>query len=412
MLHIPPALRYRRYAFLWIGLIISIAGSQMQVAALLWHLRTLSNLPIVVSGIGLARAVPILLLAPFGGVLADTFNRRKILFFTQATMLLTATTLGVLTWTGLIRIWHIYLITFIQAVAVSFDAPARQSLIPNLLPRHILPSAFSLQSIASNTGSIVGPALSGIVIASLGQQFTYLFNAASFLAVIAALVAMGSVPQEVRPVKLDANYSLTSVREGFHFILHQPIILSSMLMDFAATFFSSANTLLPFVARDLLGLNEVAYGWLLSAESIGAMCVGLVLSQRTHVRQQGRLLVTAVIAYGMATVMLGLSRTFWMAALGLALVGACDSVSTILRNTIRQLQTPDHIRGRMVGINQMFFQGGPQLGEIESGIAAQLLGPSAAIVFGGIGCIAVVTAIVSRWPQLWRYQGEEAPAAA
>lgn len=407
MLHIPPALRYRRYAFLWIGLIISIAGSQMQLAALLWHLRTLSNLPIVVSGIGLARAVPILLLAPFGGVLADTFNRRKILFFTQSTMLLTATALGVLTWTGLIQIWHIYVITFIQAAAASFDAPARQSLIPNLLPRTVLPSAFSLQSIASNTGSIIGPALSGIVIASLGQQFTYLFNAASFLAVIAALVLMGAVPQEVRQVRVDVRYSLTSIREGFQFILHQPIILSSMMMDFAATFFSSANTLLPFVARDLLGLNEVAYGWLLSAESIGAVCVGLVLSQRTHVRRQGRLLVGAVIAYGMATILLGVSRSFWMAALALGLVGASDSVSTILRNTIRQLQTPDHIRGRMVGINQMFFQGGPQLGEIESGIVAQLLGPSAAIVAGGVGCIAVVTAIISRWPHLLRYQGEE-----
>lgn len=413
MLHIPPALRYRRFALLWIGLFISIAGSQMQVAALLWHLRSLSDLPILVSGIGLARALPIFLLAPFGGVFADTYNRRKIMFITQSVMLTTAATLGLLTMTGLIQIWHIYLITFIQAIAVSFDIPARQSLVPNLLPREILPSAYSLQSIASNTGAIIGPALSGIVIASLGQHFTYLFNASSFLAVLAALLLMGSVEQEQRGgVRMDARYSFNSIREGWQFIIGQPIILSSMLLDFSATFFSSANTLMPFLARDILGLNEVGYGWLLSAESMGAVCVGLVLSQRAQVRKQGRLLVIAVMAYGMATIMLGFSRTFWMAAISLALLGACDSISTILRNTIRQLQTPDYIRGRMVGINQIFFQGGPQLGEIESGIAATLLGPSGAIILGGVGCIAAVAAVVKRWPQLLRYQGEPAPQAA
>ncbi len=407
MPHIPPALRYRRFSLLWFGLLISIAGTQMQVAALLWHLRTLSDQPLVVSGIGLARVLPIFLLAPFGGVVADTFNRRRILFFTQFTMLGTATLLGLLTYLGVIRIWHIYLLTAIQAAAVSFDAPARQSLVPNLVPREVFPSAFSLQSIASNTGAIVGPALSGVVIATLGQHFTYWFNAVSFLAVIAALVLMGPVEQEARKVKMDVRYSLESIREGARFIISQPIILSSMLLDFTATFFSSANTLMPFLARDILGLNEVAYGWLLSAESIGAVLVGLVFSQRSHVRRQGRLLVTAVVAYGMATMMLGFSRTFWMAALALGLLGASDSISTILRNTIRQLMTPDHLRGRMVGILQMFFQGGPQLGEIESGLAAQLFGPQAAIILGGVGCIAAVAAVSARWPQLIRYQGDE-----
>lgn len=406
MIHIPPALRYRRFSLLWFGLFVSIAGSQMQVAALLWHLRSLSDLPILVSGIGLARALPIFVLAPFGGVLADTYNRRRIMFITQTVMLATATTLGLLTLTGLIQIWHIYVVTFIQAIAVSFDIPARQSLVPNLLPREVLPSAFSLQSIASNTGSIIGPALSGIVIASLGQHFTYLFNAASFLAVLSALLLMGPVEQEERTVRVDARYSFNSIREGWQFITGQPIIFSSMLLDFSATFFSSANTLMPFLARDILGLNEVAYGWLLSAESTGAVFVGLVMSQRAHVRKQGRLLVTAVAAYGLATIMLGFSRTFWMAVISLALLGACDSISTILRNTIRQLLTPDYIRGRMVGINQIFFQGGPQLGEIESGIAATLLGPSGAIIFGGAGCLVAVAAIARRWPQLTRYQGE------
>jgi len=383
----------------------------MQLAALLWHLRLLSSLPLVVSGIGLARFLPILVFAPFGGVVADAYNRRKILLITQVTMTLTALALGLLTWQGSIQIWHIYVLTAIQAVAGSFDGPARQSMVPNLMPRQALSSAFSLQSIASNTGSIVGPALGGMVIAYLGLQYAYLFNAASFLSVIAALLLIGNIPQEKGPVIKGAKASLESIREGVHFVTNQPIILSSMLLDFIATFFSSATTLLPFVARDVLHVGEVAYGWLVSADAIGAVAVGLIFSQQSHIRRQGRLLLVAVTGYGLATVLFGLARTFPFAILALMLVGAGDSISTILRNTIRQIATPDFIRGRMVSLNQIFFMGGPQLGEIEAGVVGQLMGIPLSIVSGGIGCVIGVALVAMHWPQLRRYKGDE-PAAA
>ena len=383
----------------------------MQLAALLWHLRLLSNLPLVVSGIGLARFLPILVFAPFGGVVADAYNRRKVLLVTQTTMTLTALALGLLTWQGTIQIWHIYVLTAIQAVATSFDGPARQSMVPNLIPRPALSSAFSLQSIASNTGSIVGPGLGGMVIAYLGLQYAYLFNAASFLAVIFALLLIGPVTQEKTLVIKGAKASLESIREGIHFVTHQPIILSSMLLDFIATFFSSATTLLPFVARDVLHVGEVAYGWLVSADSVGAVLVGLIFSQQSHIRRQGALLLASVTAYGLATVLFGFARTFVFAMLALMLVGAGDSISTILRNTIRQIQTPDYIRGRMVSLNQIFFMGGPQLGEIEAGLVGQLLGIPVSIITGGIGCVIGVALVALRWPQLRRYKGDE-PAAA
>jgi len=383
----------------------------MQLAALLWHLRLLSSLPLVVSGIGMARFLPILVFAPFGGVVADAFNRRKVLLVTQTTMTLTALGLGLLTWQGIIQIWHIYALTAIQAVAASFDGPARQSLVPNLMPRQALPSAFSLQSIASNTGSIVGPALSGVVIAYLGLQYAYLINAASFLAVILALLLIGPVTQAKGLAIKGANASLESIREGAHFVINQPIILSSMLLDFIATFFSSATTLLPFVARDVLHVGEVAYGWLVSANAIGAVVVGFIFSQQSHIRRQGALLLVSVTAYGLATTLFGFTRTFPFAMLALALVGAGDSISTILRNTIRQIQTPDFIRGRMVSLNQIFFLGGPQLGEIEAGVVGQLLGISASIITGGIGCVIGVIWVTLQWPQLRRYSGEESAVA-
>jgi MFS family permease len=188
-LHLPPAFRHKRFFYLWLGLLISVAGSQMQWAALHWHIRILTGEPnpLALGGIGLARILPVLVFSFIGGPVADTFNRRRVLFITQSVMALTALALAFLTITGQITIWYIYLLTAIQAGALAFDAPARQAMIPNLVPEKDLPNAFSLSSIAQNTGSIIGPALAGIVIASLGQEYTYLFNAASFLAVIIAL---------------------------------------------------------------------------------------------------------------------------------------------------------------------------------------------------------------------------------
>ena len=171
---LPPSLRHRRYRLLWIGLLISIAGTQMQIWALFWHIRTLTDQPIALGGIGLARILPIFLFSLIGGALADATNRRKILLITQSVMALSALGLAILTFSGRISLWHIYLITAIQAVAVAFDTPSRQSLVPNLVPARDLPNAFSMSSLAMHIGSIVGPALSGLVIAYLDNH-THIF---------------------------------------------------------------------------------------------------------------------------------------------------------------------------------------------------------------------------------------------
>ncbi len=408
MITIPPALRHRNFALLWSGSFISNAGSQMQFWALLWHLSTLTDDPIVVSGVGLVRFVPILLFSLFGGLAADSFNRRVIMLITQTTMMLAALMLGLLTLAGQIQIWHVYLLTGIQALASAFDGPARQSLVPNLIPREVYTNAFSLQSIAMNTGSILGPALNGLVISTLGLEWVYLINAASFLTVIGALVLIGNVPQSAAISNGQRRgVNLAAIREGIAFILHQPVILASMVLDFWATFFSSANTLLPFVARNVLNVSVVEYGWLSSGQAIGAVTVGLLFSQRSHIRRQGQLLLAAVAAFGMATILFGLSRVFAITLFALIFIGASDSVSTILRNTIRQIQTPDALRGRMVSINQIFFMGGPQLGEIEAGLVAQFFGVPAAILSGGVGCLLAAVLVAARWPQLLRYRGDE-----
>ena len=402
---IPAALRHKRYLYLWLGLLISIAGSQMQISALFLHIRTLTGRPnpLALGGIGLARILPVIVFSFLGGPVADTLNRRRILFVTQTAMALGALALALLTFTGHITIWYIYLLTAIQATAVAFDGPARQAMIPNIVPAEDLPSAFSMSSIAMNAGSIIGPALSGIVIVALGQGYTYFFNAVSFLAVILALVLIGPVLQDTRK----SGIHLSAALDGIRFIFSRPIILSTMLMDFVATFFASANTMMPIVAKDILKVSEIGYGWLSSAQAIGSVAAGVVVSQVQKLRKQGSIFLIAVVIFGSATVLFGATSTFAIAMLALILMGAADAVSTIIRNTIRQLTTPDHIRGRMTAVNQIFFQGGPQLGEVESGIVASLFGVPAAIISGGIGCVVGTALIVLKWPQLRTYNGDE-----
>jgi MFS family permease len=378
----------------------------MQLAALHWQIRELTGTPnpIALGGIGLARFLPIIFFSLVGGAVADTVNRRWIIFVAQTVMALVAAVLAYLTFNGTITIWSIYLLTAIQASAVAFDGPARQAMIPNIVPREDLSNAFSMTSIAQNTAAIVGPALGGIVIATLGQGYTYLFNAISFLAILIALLMIGPVLQDLKKA---SGISLKAMADGMRFIRSKPMIFSTMIMDFFATFFASANTMMPIVARDILHVGEIGYGWLVSAESIGSLAAGLVISQMHIIRKQGPLFLWSVVIFGGATILFGLSNTFFMALIMLMIIGAADTVSTIIRNTIRQLQTPDHIRGRMTSINQIFFQGGPQLGEVEAGIVAQLFSVPIAIISGGIGTILAVWFISRKWPQLRTYDGSE-----
>lgn len=411
MLRIPPSLKHRRFFYLWSGQLLSIAGTQMQIWALFWHIRILTDQPIALGGVGLARILPIIIFSLVGGVIADSFDRRRIMLFTQLAAALLALALGLLTQFGQISIWLIYALTALQAIAIAFDSPARQALIPNLVPAKDLPNAFSMTSTAWQTGAILGPMLSGIVIVLGGQEAVYYINAISYLAVIVALILIGPVAQ-TKTARV-AGVSLNSIREGIQFIVNKPIILSTMLLDFVATFFASANTLMPIIARDVLHVGVLAYGWLSAAQSVGAVIAALVISQIPELRKQGQLFLGSVVVFGAATIIFGMSTSLVLAWFALAVAGAADSVSTIIRNTIRQLQTPDHIRGRMTSVNQIFFQGGPQLGEVEAGVVAQLFGAPLAIITGGIGCIIGMGLIIRKWPLLLTYNGDEhLPASA
>ena len=392
----------------WIGHLISIAGSQMQLWALYWHLRTLSDQPMVISGIGLVRFLPVILLSLVAGVAADRFNRRKMAIFTQLALGLVALFLGLTTAWNVVSLWMIFGLMVLQSVVVAFDGPARQALIPSLVPRENLANAYSLNSIASKVGGILGPAICGVVIAFWGLQWAYWLNAISYLAVIAALIAMGDIRTVIEKKTFELRGMFRDIREGIEFIKNSPIIFSVMFLDFFGTFFSSANTLLPFVAKDILHVGPIQYGWLSSSQAIGTLIIGLYLSQKTKLLRQGMLISISMAMFGLATILFGVSTSFWLTMLALILIGVFDGLSSIIRNTVRQLQTPDAMRGRMMSITQIFFKGGPQLGEVESGLVAQILGVPFAIISGGVGCVLATWIVVKKIPQLWNYNGDEA----
>jgi MFS family permease len=401
-----PALQHRDFTLLWIGQLLSFSGSRMQTAAILWHVSLLAapgRKGIALGLVGAAQVVPIIAFAMVSGVVADALDRRKVMLVTQTTLALLAATLSILTFGGLGTVWPIYLLAALSSAAASFDGPARQALIPSLVPREHLSSAISLNTLMFQIASVVGPTAAGLLIASSGLGWVYAVNAASFLMVIVALVLMRARPRVGLPE--NAKITWAAAQEGLRFVFSQPIVRSTMLLDFIATFFGSATALLPIFAQDILHVGARGYGWLYAAPSVGAVVAGFITAHTIDkIDRRGAVLLWSVAAYGAATVVFGLSLSFWLTLLCLACVGAADTVSTVIRNIIRQLETPDELRGRMTGVNMMFFMGGPQLGELEAGVTAQFLGAAFSVVSGGLGCLAATGLVASREQRLRQYR--------
>ena len=389
------------------GQFVSITGTQMQLAAINWHIYILTNSKLALGGVGLVRVLPIIFCSLLGGVVADVFDRKRLMLLTQTVMLASAGVLAVLTASGLQSIWPIYLLTAISSAATAFDNPARQALLPTLVPARDFPNAVSLGLVVFQISMIGGPALAGLILSESGPALVYAINAVSFLAVICALLLMRVEGRAEEKGSEATRVSLTALREGLRFVWRTPIIVQTMTMDFVATFFASANALLAVFAKDILHVGARGFGVLSASPAIGAVVAGLAMARLGNVRRQGATIVGSIAVYGMATIAFGLSRVFWLSMLMLAIVGAADTVSTVLRQTIRQLVTPNHLRGRMTSVNMIFFMGGPQLGELEAGAVAALIGAPLSVVTGGIGCLVAVILSFFWAKKLLSYEGQQ-----
>lgn len=373
----------------------------MQTAAVAWQVYLLTHSAVALGLIGLVRVGPIVVFSLGGGVVADAIDRRRLLMVTQTALLLTSVGLALLTLSGHISIWLIYLLTAIAAAALAFDSPARQALVPSLVPRAHLPNALSLNGTMFQTASVVGPSLAGVVIATRGVASVYLLDAVSFLAVLAVLFV-------IRPPRLAAegrSISLDAAFEGLRFVFHTPILLSTMFLDFVATFFGSAIALLPIFAHDILHVGSQGYGLLYAAPAMGSILAGVTMAFIAgHIIHQGRTIIVAVMIYAVCTTLFGLSHVFLLSLFFLAGTGAADTVSMILRQTVRQIVTPDELRGRMTSVSMVFFMGGPQLGEFEAGMLARALGAPFSVISGGIAALLATAAIAVYGTRLRHYK--------
>lgn len=400
---------FRRY---WLGNVVSLTGSQMTSSvAIPWQIYLLANKdPHALGAIGLAKALPIILLAPFGGLVADAVDRRTLLLVTQACLLAISATLALTSHFGNTSEWLLYALSAFSGAVTAVDLPARQALVPNLVPRAVLPRALGLNNVSFQLAHILGPALGGFVLAPKdwlpawcsGITSVYALDAATFLAFIGGIFLL-SYRREARAQL--AKPGLAAIAEGIRFVRGQPILLSTMVIDFLATFFAESMYLMPIFANDLFGKGdgERRLGILNAAPATGAVVMATLLSYRSIPRRAGAAVIWAVLVFGIAYAAFGATRTFALGVALLAVAGAADTLSAVVRQTLRQELTPDEIRGRMTSLNMMFFVGGPLLGEYESGVVASFVGPGAAVVSGGLACALVAIVFALKAPHLRRF---------
>lgn len=376
------ALSYPDYRLLWSGQLISTAGSQMRIVAVAWQVYLLSGSALQLGLLGLLQAIPTMIFSLASGVIADAFDRRKLLLFTQITLALCSTALAVLTILNLISVPLIYLIAFISSAVAAFDFPTRQALIAKIVPGEQLTNAYSLNSLTFSLATVIGPTLGGFTIAWVGVAGAYWCDVASFLSVIIAIILM---QVDGRPGEGRTRPGLQSLVDGFGFLRRHPVLLAVMMLDFCAMLFGSTRGLLPIYARNIYNVGPQGLGILQASAPVGAVLTTLVSGPIARLRRQGLAVVLSIAAYGGFVVLFGLSS--WSFALGLfflAASGAADTVSTVLRSTIVQLGTPDDYRGRVSSIYAIFAIGGPMLGQFESGAFANFATAPLAMMGGGL----------------------------
>ncbi len=393
-------LRNRNYALLFWGQLISAAGTQMQIVAVAWQVYLLTHSAIALGLIGLVQAIPRLLFSLVGGVLADVFDRRKMLLVIEITMTAMSTILALCTFFHVINMLIIYMVVLISASVSAFEFPTRQAMIPTLVPREQMAGAVSLGMVMMQMTFVIGATMGGFTIAWLGVTNTYWVDVLSYFVVIGSLLLM-IVPRV--PIERRAQAGLGALTDGIRFLRAHPVILAVLSLDFFATFFGSPKALLPLYAHDILHVGPQGLGILLAATSIGAVVLTPLTGRISDIARQGLGIVLAIIIWGLCIVAFGfLSGPLWLSALLLAGAGAADMVSMILRGLIVQLTTPDEFRGRISAVNAMFVVGGPMLGQFESGLVAGFTTPQFSVVSGGIACIVATLVIAAFVPGLIR----------
>ena len=402
----------REFRLLWAGQLISGSGSALRLVAVPYQVYVLTGSSLAVGLLGLFAAIPLVVFSLWGGVIADRVDRRRMLLATNACLALISLTLAVSTELGLATVPVLYALTAIGSSFQALDLPARGALAPTLVERRLIPAAMALNQSQFQIASVVGPAVAGVLIARLGLAPAYWVDTATFLICVFVVFLMRTPARDTDVVHASPARALV---DGVRFLRSRPLLLATMSVDFFATFFAVSRAVMPYYADRVFAVGPEGLGLLFAAPGAGATAVALTSGWTNGVRRKGLGILVSVAIFGVALAAFGfLPPSGFVAGLALlAIAQGADTVSTIFRHTILQLETPDALRGRISAINLVFVAGGPQLGQVESGVVAALWSPEAALVTGGLACVGVVLVARALVPEVASYRAELelAPAA-
>ncbi len=379
------ALRHRNFRLFFSGQLISLIGTWMQSVAQAWLVYRLTDSIVLLGAVGFAGQIPVFLMSTFGGMVADQYSRHRILLLTQTASMCLALVLGILTLSGRIEVWHIFVIASCMGIVNGFDIPTRQSFVFEMVGRADLQNAIALNSSMFNAARVVGPALAGILVAWVGEAWCFLINGTSYIAVLSSLLAM-RLPPHVRPVSSETP--LRRILEGFRFAARTGPIRALFVLLALVSFVAMPYTvLMPVFARQILGGGPDTLGMLMGAAGLGALAGSITLASRRGVRGLGRWIAAAAAGFGVSLVLFSFSRNLWLSVILLVPVGFTMVVQMAASNTLIQSMVPDALRGRVMALYSMIFMGMAPLGSLLAGAIAQRMGAPFAVALGGSVCV-------------------------
>jgi MFS family permease len=392
------ALRHRDYRRLLAGNVLASLATTMQAAAVEWEIFQRTHDEAALGYVGLVMFLPVLFLSLPAGQAADRYSRKKLLIASLSLMALAAIGLAAISFLqGPVPLIYVFLL--LSGISRAFSAPCRWALVPMVVPIEHLNNAVTWNSSGWQIASVAGPSLGGLFIAvTAGAGVAYLIAAGCALA--CAVLVLTLRPQvQARPGE---TRSLASLLAGAKFVWKTKLILATITLDLFAVLLGGAIVLLPAFADDILHVGPIGFGWLRAAPSLGALVMAFFLAYRPPMQRAGRTLLWAVAGFGVATIVFGLSRNFALSFTMLALTGALDNISIVVRGTLVQVLTPDEMRGRVLAVNAIFIGSSNELGAFESGITAKWFGLVPSVVAGGVGTLLVVLAAMALWPEVLR----------
>jgi MFS family permease len=398
------AFKHKNYKLFFGGQLISLTGTWMQLVAQSWLVYRLTGSAAMLGFVGFSGQIPVFLLAPIGGAFADRHNRRNIIVFTQTASMMLAFILAALTLTNRVHVWHIFALASLLGMVNALDIPTRQAFVVDMVGRGDVINAIALNSTMFNSARIIGPAVAGVLLETIGEGWCFFVNAVSYIAVIIGLLLMKiNMQQRIR----SRGSALGSIIEGFHYVAHtRPVRALLLMLGLFSLLAMPYIVLMPIFADKILHRGASGLGLLMGASGIGALVGALTLATKQGVQGLGRWVAFSAAGFGASLILFSLSRWFWISAVLLLPVGFSMIVQMASSNTLIQVMVPDNLRGRVMAVYSMMFMGMAPFGALLAGTIAQHLGAPTTLMIGGAVCIAAATAFWLRLPAL-RYEARQ-----